>query len=123
MIELYSGFVGSGKSFCATKIGINIVDSPLGKTHVIANFPITKKRKFFHFLYKNEEDKFKSLDRWTYKTNEELTVDFLVKKSLEMEWNEKESSCLLIFDEASIPFNARSYHAADRMDWIKFLTQ
>lgn len=121
-IELYTGFVGSGKSFCATKLGINIVDAPLGKKYVIANFPIKPKKKMLHFLYK-EENKYRPLDRWIYKSNEELTVDFLINKSLEMGWNKKESSCLLIFDEASIPFNARTYQRRDRLEWIKFLSQ
>lgn len=121
-IELYTGFVGSGKSFCATKLGVNIVDAPFGKRWVIANFPIKPKKKILHFLYK-EEKKYHPLKRWIYKPNEELTVDYLVSKSLEMGWNKKESSCLLIFDEASIPFNARTYQRHDRLDWIKFLSQ
>lgn len=50
-------------------------------------------------------------------------MDFLINKSLEMGWNKKESSCLLIFDEASIPFNARTYQRKDRLEWIKFLSQ
>lgn len=121
-IELYTGFVGSGKSFCATKLGVNIVDAPFSRRYVIANFPIRPKKRKLHFLYKGE-NKYKPLDRWIYKPNEELTVDFLVKKSLEMGWNKKESSCLIIFDEASIPFNARTYQRRDRLDWIKFLSQ
>lgn len=122
-IELYTGFVGSGKSFTATKMACNIVDAKYGKTYVIANFPVKPKKKLFHFLYKKEEKKYYSLERWIYKDNDELTVDYLIKKSLKMGWNKKESSCLLIFDEASIPFNARSYQRKDRMDWIRFLTQ
>lgn len=121
-IELYTGFVGSGKSFCATKLAINIIDAPLSKKYVIANFPIRAKRKLFHFIYKDEK-KYHPLRRWIYKPNEELTVDYLINKSLEMGWNKKESSCLLIFDEASIPFNARTFNRKDRLDWIKFLSQ
>lgn len=121
-IELYTGFVGSGKSFCATKLACNIVDAKLGQTYIIANFPIKPKKKLLHFLYK-EEKKYHKLSRWIYKTNEELTVDYLINKSLEMGWNKKESSCLLIFDEASIPFNARTFNRKDRLDWIKFLSQ
>lgn len=122
-IELYTGFVGSGKSFCATKDACNIVDAPIGKRYVIANFPIKAKKRLLHFFYKNDEKKYHSLERWIYKKNDELTVDFLINKSLEMGWNKKESSCLLVFDEASIPFNARSYNAQGRMQWIEFLTQ
>lgn len=121
-IELYTGFVGSGKSYCATKIACSIVDAPLSNRYVIANFPVKPKKKLFHYFYK-EEKKYHKLERWIYKSNEELTVDYLINKSLEMEWNKKEGSCLLVFDEASIPFNARSFQRADRLDWIKFLSQ
>lgn len=118
-IELFTGFVGSGKSFAATKIGVTIADAPAGRKWVIANFPIKQKKTFFHWFRKK-----KFVDpRWIYKDNEELTVDFLVNESLKNGWNEKESSALVIFDEASIPFNARSFQRTDRMDWIKFLTQ
>jgi|SRR5690625_991215 len=120
MIELYTGFVGSGKSFCATKLACNIIDAPLSKKYVIANFPIKPKKTLFNKFRKKKEHELKN---WIYKTNDELTVDYLINKSLDMKWNEKESSCLLIFDEASIPFNARSFHRKDRMDWIKFLSQ
>lgn len=121
-IELYTGFVGSGKSFAATKRGVAIADAPMGKKYVIANFPIQPKRKMFHFFYKNEEKKYNK-PRWIYKDNEELTVKYLVDLSLENKWNEKEGSALLIFDEASIPFNSRNFQRPDRMEWIKFLTQ
>lgn len=119
-IELFTGFVGSGKSYAATKIGCNIADAPLSDRWVIANFPIKPKKKMFAMFRK--KNKFNE-PRWIYKDNEELTVDFLIKTSLDRGWNEKEGSCLLIFDEASIPFNARSFQRGDRMEWIKFLTQ
>lgn len=121
-IELYTGFVGSGKSFAATKRGTEVSDAPIGKRWVIANFPIKDKKKRFHFLYKKEENKYIK-SRWIFKDNDDLTVDYLVKKSLKEGWNEKEGSALIIFDEASIPFNARSFQRTDRMEWIKFLTQ
>lgn len=114
-IEVYTGFVGSGKSFAATALGCQIADAPLGNTWVVANFPIKPKKRWF--------SKKEKKSRWIFKDNEELTVDFLVKESLARGWNKKEGSCLVIFDEASIPFNARSYSSRDRMDWIKFLTQ
>lgn len=118
-IELYTGFVGSGKSYAAVKLGTNIADAALGKRHVIANFPVTKKKTLFSRFRKVKEKD----TRWIYKTNEELTVQFLVSESVKNGWNEKEGSCLIIFDEASIPFNSRNWNSADRMDWIKFLTQ
>lgn len=120
MIELYTGFVGSGKSYAATKLGCSIVDAPLSRRYVIANFPIKPKATIIDKLLKRKE---KENKRWIYKDNDELTVDYLIKKSLEMGWNKKEGSCLIIFDEASIPFNARTFHKEDRLKWIKFLSQ
>lgn len=118
-IELYSGFVGSGKSYAAVKNGTQMADAALGKKHVVANFPVTKKKTLFSRFRKIKEKD----TRWIYKNNEELTVEFLIKESLKNGWNKKEGSCLVIFDEASIPFNSRNWNATDRMDWIKFLTQ
>lgn len=118
-IKLLTGFVGSGKSFAATKKGCQIADAPMGKGWVIANFPIKPKKTLFS---KYRKKKFNN-PRWIYKNNEELTVQFLVQKSLEMGWNKKESSALIIFDEASIPFNSRNWNKPDRMEWIEFLSQ
>lgn len=118
-IELYTGFVGSGKSYAAVKNGTVIADAPMGKRWVIANFPIKPKKKLFAFLRKNKYNN----PRWIYKKNHELTVDFLISESLKNGWNKKEGSCLVIFDEAGIPFNARSWNKPDRLKWIEFLSQ
>lgn len=118
-IELYTGFVGSGKSYAAVKNGTSIADAPLGKRWVIANFPIKPRKTMFSWLRKK---KFVE-PRWMFKKNEELTPDFLIKESLKQGWNKKEGSCLVIFDEAGIPFNARAWNAPDRMAWIEFLSQ
>jgi len=101
-------------------MGTQIADAPIGKRYVIANFPIKQKKKMFSFLRKK---KFND-PRWIFKDNEELTPEFLIKQSIEMGWNKnKNTSCTVIFDEASIPFNSRNWNAKDRLDWIKFLTQ
>lgn len=124
-IELFTGFVGSGKSYAATKIGCTIADAPAGKKYVIANFPIKAKTKFLAkvpFIKKYIKNPQKNC-RWIFKDNDELTVDFLISESLKRGWDKKEGSALVIFDEASIPFNARSFQRADRMEWINFLTQ
>lgn len=118
-IELYTGFVGSGKTYAATKNGVTIADAPLGKRWVIANFPIKPKKTLFS---KYRKKKFVE-PRWMYKNNTELTPDFLIKESLERGWNKKEGSCLVIFDEAGIPFNSRSWNSPDRLQWIEFLSQ
>lgn len=124
-IELKTGFVGSGKSYAATKDGINIADASFGKKVVIANFPIKDKKS--GFISKKLSNLFKikkeTKSRWIYKNNEELTVEFLMKTSLERGFNKKEGSCLVIFDEASIPFNARSWNDKNRLKWIEFLSQ
>lgn len=118
-IKLYTGFVGSSKSYNATRIGVQIADAPMGKGWVVANFPIKPKKKLFsRFRKKKFND-----PRWIFKKNDDLTVQFLVRKSLEMGWNKKESSALVIFDEASIPFNSRNWNKPDRMEWIEFLSQ
>lgn len=118
-IRLRTGFVGSGKSYAAVKDGTQIADALLGNKYVIANFPVTEKKTLFSKFRKVKTRK----SRWIYKSNEELTVDFLVQKSLEMGWDKKEGSCTVIFDEASIPFNARSWNRPDRLEWIEFLTE
>ncbi|HWK24763.1 MAG TPA: zonular occludens toxin domain-containing protein [Ureibacillus sp.] len=118
-IELYTGFVGSGKSYAAVKNGTMIADAPMGKRWVIANFPIKPKKTMFSRFRKK-----KFIDpRWIHKRNNELTPDFLIKESLDRGWNKKEGSCLVIFDEAGIPFNSRSWNSPDRMQWIDFLSQ
>lgn len=122
-IELFTGFVGSGKSYAAVKMGTQMTDAALGKKYVVANFPVTPKKIMFSSIRQKRKNFKMPESRWIFKQNEELTVDFLIEKSLEMGWNKKESSCLVIFDEASIPFNSRNWNSSDRMDWIKFLTQ
>lgn len=119
VIELITGFPGSGKSFSAIKQGTMVADSPLSKKWVMANFPIKPKKKMFHYLRKNKYIE----PRWIYKKNEELTVEYLIKTSIENGWDKKESQCLLIFDEAGIPFNARTWNSPDRMQWLEFLPQ
>lgn len=124
-IELYTGFIGSGKSYSAVKTGLTVAQARFSNTYVIANFPVTEpKKKFIKIrkLFNKNINEFNNL-RWIFKTNENLTVEYLVKKSVENGWNKKESSCLVIFDEASIPFNSRSWNDKDRLKWIEFLTQ
>lgn len=132
-ISLYTGFVGSGKSYAATAYGCQIADAPLGKGWVVANFPIKDKEKLIPGIRLKKSFPYFSIyrryntPRWIYKDNHELTVKFLVEKSHEMGWYGYESSAVLIFDEASIPFNSREWqnkkNGETRMDWIKFLSQ
>lgn len=127
MIELYTGFVGSGKSYHATARGVEIADAPKGKRWVIANFPIKAKKRFFAKLpfIKNKIKKQYNEPRWIYQDNDNLKVDYLIKTSHEMGWYGKESQCLIIIDEAGILFNSRDWNvkADERKKWIAFLSQ
>lgn len=127
MIEIYTGFVGSGKSYHATARGISIADAPKGNRWVIANFPIKKKKTLLArlpFIGKKIKKQYND-PRWIFKDNDELTVDYLVKTSHEKGWYGKESQCLLIIDEAGILFNSRDWNVKpeERKGWIKFLSQ
>lgn len=127
MIEIYTGFVGSGKSFHVTKRATTIADAPAGKRYVVANFPIKPKKKFLAkipFIKNRLADQYNK-PRWLFKDNSDMTVDYLIKLSDEMGWYGKESQCLLIIDEAGIVFNSRDWNVkpAERKDWIKFFTQ
>ena len=124
-IWIYSGFVGSGKSYAATALGIHVAEHPLGKDWVLANFPITKKKRsrIGKMFSRNKSEYVDS--RWIYKDNDEITVDYLIKLSFEMGFYGHEGSCLVILDEAGIMFNARDWNVSgdDRKKWVKFLTQ
>lgn len=119
VIDLYTGFPGGGKSYAATFTGTQVADARFGKKTVVANFPIKNKKTMFSKFRKVKEKE----SRWIYRTNEELTVEFLINLSIENGWTKKESSALLIFDEAGIPFNSRSWNRPDRAEWVLFLTQ
>lgn len=127
MIEVYTGFVGSGKSYHAVKRGIEIADAPFGNRWVVANFPIKPKKKFLAgipFVNRFIKDPFNK-PRWIYKANDELTPEFLVNLSFEMGFDKKEGSCLLIIDEAGIMFNSRDWNVKpkERKEWIQFFAQ
>ena len=124
-IKLYTGFVGSGKSFAATKLGVHVAEHPLGNDWVLANFPIKprKRSKLARFLFpKGSQNK---PSRWIYKENDEITVDYLIRLSIEKRFYQREGSCLVILDEAGIMFNSRDWQASgdERKRWVKFFTQ
>lgn len=110
MITLYTGSVGSGKSYHATDLGKDWVKN----RHVIANFPL----KFGKSKRQQQQ-----AERWIF--HDELTVEFLIAKSIEKGWYGKESQCLVIIDEAGVIFNSRDWQTAGdhRKNWIKFLSQ
>lgn len=110
MISLYSGTPGSYKSYHATADAVQWLGR--GK-NVIANFPIDASK-----YYKNKR---KKLGQFYFVPNSELTVDYLMRfHRNNHKPNVLKAQTLLIFDEASIPFNARQFDRQDRMDWINF---
>lgn len=117
MISLYTGSVGSGKSYHATHLGLNWIQ----RKHVIANFPIKPPSKFL--LKRQARSWQRKLARWIFW--DEITVEMLIAMSIEKGWYGKESQCLLIIDEAGIEFNSRDWQTdgKKRTKWIKFLSQ
>lgn len=116
MISMYTGSVGSGKSYHALELGMDWIR----RKHVIANFPIIPPKTWTKRGKKRWADK---VDRWTYM--EEISVEYLMALSLENGWYGKESSCMVLVDEAGIMFNSRDWQSerGNRMKWIKFLSQ
>ncbi|WP_172200892.1 zonular occludens toxin domain-containing protein [Saccharibacillus qingshengii] len=113
-LQLYSGSVGSGKSYHAVKDAIDKL-SYRRKNSVVANFAIT----FSDRQRKKGVDK-----RFFYVEDEQLeTPDYLMELSIRNGWVGKEGSALLILDEAAVYFNARDWNAKGntRMKWIKFI--
>jgi zona occludens toxin (predicted ATPase) len=111
MITLYSGTPGSGKSLHASKRIRQALAAR--KMTVISNTPINTdlvsrkgKRKIGEFIYK---------------TNAELTVDYLKNYAKEHHKVGKEGQTLIVIDEAGIMFNSRDFGAFDRKAWLNFL--
>lgn len=117
MLSLYSGTVGSGKSYHALELGLQWIKK--GK-NVIANFPIKKPNCKTKFGQKKWDT---LVDRWDYR--EEITVEYLMSLSFEKGWYGHESKCLVIIDEAGVIFNSRDWQheRGSRMKWIQFLSQ
>lgn len=108
-IMLYSGTPGSYKSYHATSDVIRWLK--IGK-NVIANFCINPTNYF-----KNKKVK----GNFYFKTNEQITVNYLVNFAKEHHQQGKlRAQTLVVIDEASIMFNARQFDRKDRMDWINF---
>lgn len=109
MIVLYSGTPGSGKSlYCAYEM-IDLLKKGRG---VIANFPINT-----DYFGKKKRGQF------TYLTNEELTVDYLMRYAERNHILGKEHQTTLIIDECACMFNSRQWDKKDRPKWIVFFQQ
>lgn len=109
-ISLYSGTPGSYKSYHATSDVVQWIGR--GK-NVIANYPVNASKYY---------NKRKKLGVFKFVTNEQLTVDYLIKFARDNHKPGKlKAQTLVVIDEASIKFNAREIDRKDRMEWIKFL--
>lgn len=119
MISLYSGTVGSGKSYHAVELGLDWVSK---RKAVMANFPIKNPDNWLSRFSIGKRYYANQLAHWHFIY--ELTPEFLIVKSLENEWFGKESQCLLIIDEAGIPFNSREWasNGNARLKWINFFS-
>lgn len=113
MITLYTGTPGSGKSYNACRRIFWWLKKSSHNT-VIANFAVNMdyfdtykfKGKFYHF--------------WPENLNVANLIDFASCEHIPG----KESQTLLVFDEASLIFNARDWASdKDRKEWLSFFAQ
>lgn len=113
MITLYSGTPGSGKSYNACRRIFWWLKK--GKNNnVIANFAINM--SYF--------DEYKFKGHFYHFWPENLTVDNLIEFARLEHKKGVESQTLLVFDEASLIFNARDWaNDRDRKDWLAFFAQ
>lgn len=113
MITLYSGTPGSGKSFHLITVILRMLNK--GR-FVISNFPIK---------FTEKEKKRGYEERFFYVPNEEITIEYLIKFSIEkgMYQKKKESQCLVAIDEAGGRFNCRDFKNSNRAEWIDFFSQ
>ena len=106
-ISLYSGTPGSYKSYHATA---DIISWLVSGKNVIANFPVDATK------YKKN----KKLGKFTFVPNNELTVTYLLNFARAHHKPGRMAQTLVVFDEASIKFNARQFDSKDRMEWVNF---
>ncbi|MED3798990.1 zonular occludens toxin domain-containing protein [Lysinibacillus capsici] len=130
MISMYTGSVGSGKSFHALDVGLKIInEKKYGQyRHVIANYPLIPAKPKWWWRFLGEKKMAKKMaaieeadKRWIFR--DEISVEYLIAESIKNGWYGKESMCMVEVDEAGIIFNARDWNlkSHDRTKWIKFL--
>lgn len=105
-IYLYTGTPGSGKSLHMAK---QIYWTVKRNLPVVCNFEMC----------------FPEDSTFIFKDNSELSFEYLTDFSKEYfrDHKFKEGAIRLYIDECQLIFNARSWNAKDRADWIKFFTQ
>lgn len=113
-IDLYTGTPGSGKSLHLAREIFDYCSLPKNRL-IIANFDVVK-------------DNLKHPERFMYMDNKDLTPQHLMnigidRVNLWKNYSELENSIVLIIDECQLLFNARSWNATGRDEWVKFFTQ
>lgn len=111
MIYLYSGTPGSGKSLNAMR---DIVSKLRNGGNVISNFPIK--------IDSIKPKKKKSLGKYVYKENSELTVSFLKEFAIKNHIKGKEGQTLIVIDEAQAMFNPRDFRDENRKGFNHFFS-
>lgn len=110
MIYLYSGTPGSGKSLHVARV---IYDTlRFKRLPVVANFDISPRAPGYR-------------ERFVYRPNDQLTPGWL-REYAACYWvgrPVREDAILLVIDEAQLVFNARSWSASQRMEWVSFFSQ
>jgi len=128
MISMYTGSVGSGKSYHALHLGVKVInEKKYGQyRYVIANFPLLERKEPAAWLPRKMREKRleknrEEHERWIF--NDEITIEYLIAESIRRGWYGKESMCMVIIDEAGIIFNSRDWQTQgkQRNNWIKFL--
>lgn len=113
MIYAYTGVPGTGKSLHAA----NDVRFALNRKHprpVLANFELASNAPVRH------------RDLFTYCSNEDMTVDYLVEYATNF-WSKRkrfrENYLLLVLDEVQLWHNSRTWRDASRLEYLKFFSQ
>lgn len=126
MIQLYSGTPGSGKSFHATQ---RIYYHLRAGKNVICNYKINTdacRQNFLQYwistIFRTKGHGYKKIGDFVYRSNVQLTVNFLKQYAKEHHVHSKESQTTVIIDECGIMFNPRTFAQRDRLEWIEFLS-
>lgn len=106
-ITLFTGSPGSGKSLDCTEKIINSLENGI---NVISNYniSISNIKKTRGKLY--------------VKTDEEITVNYLIEFARKNHTKGKENQTLIVLDEAQLKFNSRAWQDKSRVAWNKFFT-
>lgn len=107
---LYSGTPGSYKSY---HVVTEVLKWLSWGRDVIANFPVDPS-KFY------SGKKLEKLGKFYFVPNTRLTVDYLLEHHKQHHKPSIKAQTLIVFDEASIPFNSRQFDKKDRMEWVNF---